>query len=156
MKPSAVPFLKSVSFSQGSEVHVVNISRGGILLETEVRLRPQMRILLKLVTNEGVVKIEGRILRSAISSLQGIPLYRSAIAFEHPFDMIDDLSVEPTEQTHKSKPESAENGMIDIGSDQPSLQPDVGGGQLSENAAVLTVVAKDGMSLQEMLKQNDW
>jgi hypothetical protein len=155
LEPSAVPFLKSVTFSQGSEVQVVNISRGGILLETEVRLRPQMKIMLKLVTDEVTVKIQGRILRSAISSLQGIPLYRSAIAFDHPFDMLDNLSSMQAEGTEDIKPEFAENGMIDIGSDW-AQQPDRDGSQCGEDSALLTVIAKDGTSLQEMFKLNDW
>jgi hypothetical protein len=162
LKPEAVPFLKSVDFSQGTEVRVVNISRGGILLETEVRLRPQMKIFLKLVTTEGVVKMEGHILRSSISSLQGTPRYQSAISFEHPFHMLDDLSAdledteESEEQTQGLTSESTAPAMIDIGSNQPLMPPDPGGSMYNEESAILTVVAQDGVSLQDMFKLNDW
>jgi hypothetical protein len=159
LKPEAVPFLKSVDFNQGTEVRVVNISRGGILLETEVRLRPQMKIFLKLVTTEGVVKMEGHILRSSISSLSGTPRYRSAISFEHPFHMLDDLSAdleESGEQTQELTSESIAPAMIDIGGNQALMPPDPGGSILNEESAILTVVAQDGVSLQDMFKLNDW
>ena len=138
---------------------MVNISRGGILLETEVRLRPQMKIFLKLVTTEGVVKMEGHILRSSISSLQGTPRYQSAISFEHPFHMLDDLSAdleESEEQTEELTSESTAPAMIDIGSNQPLMPPDPGGSIFNEESAILTVVAQDGVSLQDMFKLNDW
>lgn len=158
LKPEAVPFLKSVSFSQGSDARVVNISCGGILLETEVRLRPQMKLILKLVTTEGVVKMEGHILRSSISSLTGIPRYRSAISFDHPFQMLDYLSMESAESEEATQvlpSEPTAPAVVDTGSDQPLMQFDPSGA-LNDDSAILTVVAQDGISLQEMFKLNDW
>jgi hypothetical protein len=158
LRPESVPFLKSVDFSQGTEVRVVNISRGGVLLETEVRLRPQMKIFLKLVTTEGVVKMEGIILRSSISSLQGSPRYQTAIAFVHPFHMLDDLSAalaESAEQTEELSSETTEPVIIDPSGDQPPIQ--LGSGStINEESPILTVVAQDGISLQDMFKLNDW
>jgi len=133
----------------------VNISRGGILLETEVRLRPQMKILLKLVTSDGVIKMEGHILRSSISSLNGIPRYQSAIAFEHPFHMLDDLSAELEEQKQESQQESVAHSVTDTTNDQPPMEI-IPGISLDGDSAVLTVIAQDGMSLQDMFKLNDW
>ena len=155
LKPSAVPFLKSVAFNQGCEAQVVNISRGGVLLETEVRLRPQMKIFLKLVTSDGVVKMEGHILRSSISSLNGVPRYQSAIAFEHPFHMLDDLSAELEEQKQESPTESTTRSAIDAANDQP-ITEFTPGGSLDGDSAVLTVIAHEGMSLQDMFELNDW
>jgi hypothetical protein len=158
LKPEAVPFLKSVSFSQGSDARVINISRGGILLETEVRLRPQMKIILRLVTTDGLIKMEGHILRSSISSLTGIPRYRSAVSFAHPFHMLDDLSAELTDSAEPIEAlpsEQAVHSKIGLNSDPPLMQPD-SGRVMNDNAATLTVIAKDGVSLQEMFKLNDW
>lgn len=94
LQASSVPFLKGVILGQGTEVQVIDISRGGLLLETEVRLPPQMKIHLKLITSDGVIKMVGSVLRSSISSLTGVPKYRSAVIFDHPFLMLDDLSEE--------------------------------------------------------------
>jgi hypothetical protein len=153
LKPSAVPFLKSIAFNQGFEAQVVNISRGGILLETEEPLRPQMKILLKLVTTDGVIKMEGRVLRSSISSLNGVPRYQSAVAFEHPFHMLDDLSAE-LEEHKESQTESTAPSVIDTANDQPSTI--IPGSALDRDSAVLTVIAQDGMSMKDMFELNDW
>jgi len=157
LKPEAVPFLKSVDFNQGSEVRVIDISRGGILLETEVRLRPQMKLTLKMVTTEGVIKMEGLILRSSISSLQGAPKYRSAICFLHPFHMIDDLTAAMAEQEQALQPESAAAETPEICGDPPLMDPDTGC-SIPDNAepAILTMIAQDGVTIQEMLNLNDW
>lgn len=155
LKPCSVPFLKSVAFNQGCEAQVVDISRGGILLETENRLRPQMKILLKLVTSDGTIKMEGHILRSSISSLNGVPTYRSAIAFDHPFSMLDDLSAELEVQTKESSKESDEPPDIDLFDCQSPFEF-ILGSPLPEEPAILTVIAQDGMSVQDMLELNDW
>jgi hypothetical protein len=155
LKPTAVPFLKSVAFNQGFDAHVVNISRGGILLETEVRLRPQMKIFLKLVTSDGVIKMEGHILRSSISALNGVPRYQSAIAFEHPFHMLDDLSADLEEQKQESQPESTEPCLTEIANDELPMEI-IPGKSLDGDSAVLTVIAHDGVSMQDMIELNDW
>lgn len=87
---SAVPFLTGIH--DGSEIQVVDISREGMLLETEARLRPQMKIQLKLATREGLIKINGCVQRSSIASLKGVPRYQTTIAFENPFRGSDALS----------------------------------------------------------------
>ena len=155
LKLSAVPMLKSVVLNQGTEAKVINISRGGILLETEVRLRPQMKIFLKLVTSDGLVRLEGRIIRSSISSLKGTPRFQSAIAFDHPFHMLDDLSSEKTEQAEESLPESEAPLIIDNPGEQPPMQ-DALGNALDDESAILTVITQDGTSLQDMFELNDW
>jgi hypothetical protein len=102
LKAEDVPFLKSVELYQGKEIQIVNISRGGILIETETRLRPDFKVVLTLVTTEGVYKRDGTILRSSVSSLNGIPKYRTAIAFKQPFELMDvfnDESMDPAHQT---------------------------------------------------------
>ena len=135
---------------------MVDISRGGILLETEVRLRPQMKILLKLVTSEGILKVDGHILRSAICSLKKMPLYKSAIAFDKPLEFIDKFAQVPAVQKDQGS-EAAEMLKIEgINEDQPSMQSESGNGSFEEDIAILTVTAQDGVSLQEMCNLNDW
>lgn len=124
-------------------------------METEVRLRPQMKILLKLVTTDGVIKMEGQIIRSSISSLNGVPRYQSAIAFDHPFHMLDDLSAEQEEQKQESQSELTSLSVIDAASEQASTEliPD---GPSDRDSVVLTVIAQEGMSAQDVFDLNDW
>jgi hypothetical protein len=153
LKASSVPFLKGVVLGQGNEVHAIDISRGGMLLESEVRLPPQMKLHLKLVTSDGVIKMEGSVLRSSIISLAGVPRYRSAIVFDHPFHMLDDLSPEP-------EPASESRTELDTASAPPpdnSLrQPiaDDSGSEILELKFFATELPES--SIWDILKQNDW
>jgi hypothetical protein len=156
LKPSSVPFLKGVSFNQGTDVTVIDISREGILIETEVRLRPQMKIHLKLTTTDGVIKLDGSVLRSSVTSLTGAPKYQSAIAFDHPFHMLDDLS-EPQEAAASEVPaETSEVPVLPEESHQP-LPPPVSGSSDNRSSG-LTFASQDvpGTSLLDLFKQNDW
>jgi hypothetical protein len=156
LAPSAVPHLKSVSFSQGPEAQVVNISRGGILLETEIRLRPFMKILLRIVTSRGVFKMEGSVVRSYICSLKDAPRYHSAVAFDHPFNLLEDVSEKPEKQsgTSQFKPNTAET--VHGNGDHSVKPPDFDNPRSEDNHAILTVKAKEGSSIQEMMGLNNW
>jgi hypothetical protein len=153
LKPSSVPFLKSVTLSQGAEVHALDISRGGMLIETEVGLRPGMKIFLRVVTSDAVVKLEGSVVRSSISSLTGIPKYQSAVAFEHPFHMLDDMSEEPAALPPASSPET---GMLPLQNEHSSFPPLWG--KFDEGSSVMTIVTPETSlsDFQEKLTTNDW
>jgi len=156
LKPSSIPFLKEIHLSQGSEVQAIDISRGGMLLETEVRLRPQMRVHLKLVTSEGLIEIEGSVLRSSIASLQGIPRYRSAIVFSKPFHLLGEFAEEPGAKETEPKPEVGTAPLVTKENGTPPGQPIPG--KFDEGDATLTFFVQDfpGTSLLEMFKLNDW
>jgi hypothetical protein len=143
LKPQEVPDLKGMELSQGNEIKVVNISRGGMLLETEMRLRPDLKIVLKAITNRGPLRIEGVILRSAICSLKGGPRYRSAIEFRQPFELLPELS-DADEDTAQCGASS--NTESDIDEDA------------RHDAAFLTVIAEDdkGFHLEENFSLNNW
>ena len=97
LNPANIPFLKGITLNQGNEAQVVDISRGGALIETDVRLRPQMKIVFKVITTQGTFRITGSVLRSSIKSLHGTPVYQSAIVFENPLTMMDDLEPPATD-----------------------------------------------------------
>jgi hypothetical protein len=155
LTPTSMPALKSVRLSQGDEAKVIDISRGGILLQTDACLRPQMKILLKLITGEGVFKIDAHILRSSICSLEKIPLYRTAIAFDHPLEIMDELLKVPAEISDENPSKSDNPEMLLDTSDSSFIQPNPDSDQYNENAATLIVTAKDGI-FQEMCRLNDW
>jgi hypothetical protein len=155
LPPSDIPTLRSVTLNQGSEVKVIDISAGGMLLESEQRLRPQMKILLKLVTSEGVFRVSGSVLRSSISSLKGVLRFQSAIAFEHPLQMLDPPKDEPMEESDSSAkaevPATFQESML------PMLQTDEGS-ELSDSPTILTISASDmpGMPLHKVYRLNNW
>ena len=143
LKPDQIPGLKNVELSQGSDIDIVNISRGGMLLETETRLRPDSRIVLRVTTNEGPMRIEGVILRSAICSLKGTPKYRSAVEFKQPLELLDEaVTVEP-EIAREEDASRQKDNIVD---------------NEKEPSAILTVIASDeeGVRLQESFSLNNW
>ena len=95
--PESIPFLKGIALNQGNTARVVDISRGGALIETDVCLRPQMKLALKILTTKGTFRITSSVLRSSIKSLQGTPIYQGAIIFEKPLTMLDELEPVATE-----------------------------------------------------------
>lgn len=151
--PADVPFLKKVEFSKGSKIEIINISRGGLLLETESRLGPNLKIMVKIVTTEGTFKLDGIILRSSVFSLEGPPKYRTAIIFKEPFELMDkaeDVSREGDRQVTGSvipeKPE--EKRPQTVHADKVN----------EKTPAFVTVVASDhqGVRLKETFTINDW
>lgn len=157
LKPSEIPFLKSVSVNQGSEVQVIDISTGGILLETDVRLRPQMEVRLQLVTTTGVVKLEGRVLHSSISSLNGVLRYQARIAFTHPFLMLDNVLPNQAEESQTAQPESEASAAPDEIAGQFQLRPSAGPeSDRSWASSAFFTGDEPGMPLSDLLIQNDW
>ena len=68
--------------------------------------------------------------------------------------MLDDLSAESAEAT-SIPAERATPSKIDLSNDQPLMLPD-SGVVFNAESATLTVIAQDGISLQEMFELNDW
>ena len=89
--PDNTPSLKGITLSQGKVARVVDISRGGALIETDVRLCPQTKVGFKVLMAQGDFRITGSVLRSSIKSLKGAPIYQSAIVFENPFTVLAEL-----------------------------------------------------------------
>ncbi len=155
--PAEVPSLKSISSNAGMEMKVVNVSRGGALLETEVRLPPGTGIMLKVVTVEGVIQIAGHVLRSSVSSLKGIPKYQSAVAFESPLHILDDLTEESICVPQRSRAEGAASGELSSEGEQTLSEP-VHCRDSKACGPILSVSACEAQdtALYEMLKLNDW
>jgi hypothetical protein len=152
-----IPALKSVSSNTGAEMQVINISRGGALLESEMRMTPGTRVILKVVTIEGVIQIAGRVLRSSVCSLKGIPRYQSAVAFETPLHILDDLLEKRADASRPACSPSPSSGMSQRDSAQ-SLSIPVSEGSMGGSGSILGVSASEARdeALREMLKLNDW
>ncbi len=157
LRPSDIPFLKKVEVNKGSQITIVNISREGLLLETETCLGPNLKIMIKLVTTKGVFLLEGITLRSSVFSLKGAPKYRTAIKFSHPFDLMDALNgaLEEKVQDEAVEFESPEIPVKIKGRKIQAVDPE----NKDENLpAILTIVARDkkGVCLKESFELNDW
>jgi hypothetical protein len=155
LKPSSVPFLKSISFEKGLEAQVIEISRGGMLIETDVRLRPQMKLGIKVATLDGTIMLDGSIVRTFIVSLKGVPRYQSAINFDHPFRMLDDWCEKTVEEAANGLPEPIPAPEVL----QEAVQPPAPAksAESAEDSAFSTIFADDELDVSlDTLKLNDW
>jgi hypothetical protein len=74
-----------VRFKPGLNAAVVNLSAGGILVETRQRLHPGTLVELRFFDQHRATTIRGEVLRSTVSKLMAASIwYRGAIRFEHP------------------------------------------------------------------------
>ena len=85
--PSVIPAFRYISRIGGSTIKLVNISRGGALVESRERISVGAGIALRLTTDEDVHFIKGRIVRSRTSPRMG-RVFQSAIAFREDLTII--------------------------------------------------------------------
>ncbi len=84
---TAIPGFKYVSRLGGPTVQLINISRGGALIESRERISPGASVALRLTTENDAYFIKGRIVRSRAFPMRG-RLYQSAIAFKEDFTIV--------------------------------------------------------------------
>lgn len=72
----------------GRDVQVLDLSRGGALLEGPVRLVPDSMVQLRLNGGRRAVHLRGRVVRCYVSGLDGgIVSYQTGVAFEEHLDL---------------------------------------------------------------------
>ncbi len=87
---SAIAGFKGARIVAGPEVKLINISRGGALIEGCVRFLPGASLLLRLVCGAEILHIKGTVQRSKASALSGsVLLYQAAICFESEFPVAE-------------------------------------------------------------------
>jgi hypothetical protein len=152
LPPSTISNLKSVRLVAGPEVTLINISRGGALIETEAHLVPHSSVAIRLVAADAVLLLHGKVLRSRASSFQGSTLlYQSAIAFDEELPLLAGYQKQPqaNEAPEEAPPQAGEEEAI-----APPMQPGI-----AEEPAVITIdipVPPWGPDLRQIFGLNNW
>jgi hypothetical protein len=84
-----VRWLRSARLKYGPDVRVIDISAGGILVETEGQLRPDSNVVFELSGPEGSILVPSRVLRCRVASITDISLYQGACSFKRPLEIPD-------------------------------------------------------------------
>ena len=84
---SAIPNLKIINQFGGKEIKLINISRGGALIEGSERMIPGSRISFQLFISKSVFPLRGRINRCGPSSTNN-KVFQSAIEFDEAFMLL--------------------------------------------------------------------
>ncbi len=146
---SEVTFLKSVRLLAGPDVRLVDVSRGGALLESDTPLPPGTRICLRLVTTDTTLLIDGRVLRSRVSCLQpGLVRYRSAVAFDEDVALFAEDRQAGAADSAPPAPEAAAPAANTPGGASQ-------GGQ-SDFVTVTAMVQDNGPDLSRIFGVNNW
>lgn len=160
---SSVPNLKARLLA-GPDVRLVDLSRRGVLLETQTRLLPGSPIRLKFVADDATLVLKGAVVRSSVSTFgeQGL-VYRTAVAFDEDISICDESlwSVDPREDAPVGFARPATGEFVIVpppaadeapeGSALPHAVPGAATG-----TTLITLFANDRESLRSMLADNDW
>ena len=97
---------QSVVLRPGGQVDLLNISNGGMLVQTETHTKPGSVVRVYIVTTGAKYEVKAKIVRSEITTVDGSGLhYLLAIAFDEPLDLIDDGDAAPVDARAPSGPQ---------------------------------------------------
>jgi hypothetical protein len=87
--PDDVRWLRSARLKYGPDVRVIDISRGGILVETAGQLRPDSNIVFELSGPMSSILMPSKVLRCRVASFDDVMRYQGACAFKRPLEIPD-------------------------------------------------------------------
>jgi hypothetical protein len=88
-RPEDWAWLQGVRFKYGPDVRVIDISKGGVLIETGSGVPCQSRVVFEFAGPDNRILIPARIVRSGLEVVDGEAVYRGAYAFQRPFRLAD-------------------------------------------------------------------
>ena len=77
-------WLQRARFKYGPDVRVVDISKGGVLVETTNELECRGRVIFEFTGPDTRILVPSRVVRSALEMVNGAVVYRGGYAFERP------------------------------------------------------------------------
>lgn len=87
LKASTLEWLRGATVKYGAEVRVVDISAGGLLLETRQALKPNSSIVLELTGPDSPILIPSTVVRCRVASLGKFLTYQGACEFKRPLTL---------------------------------------------------------------------
>ena len=104
--PEEVDGFQSVVLRPGGQVDVLNISNGGMLVQTDAHTKPGSTVRVSVATTGATYEVKAKIVRSEITTVDGSGLhYLLAIAFDETLDLIDDSEVATVDAPAPSCPQ---------------------------------------------------
>jgi hypothetical protein len=82
-------WLRSARLKYGPDVRVLDISAGGILVETDSQLRPDANIVFELSGPGNPILVPSKVLRCRVASFAEVVRYQGACAFKRPLEIPD-------------------------------------------------------------------
>ena len=82
-------WLQRARLKYGPDVHVVDISKGGVLIETASELACHGRVIFEFTGPDTRILVPSRVVRAGLEVVDGAPIYRGGYAFERPLLLAD-------------------------------------------------------------------
>jgi hypothetical protein len=102
-----VRWLRSARLKYGPDVRVLDISAGGILVETDGQLRPDANIVFELSGSTNSILVPSKVLRCRVASFADVMRYRGACSFKRPLEIPDLLKQAMSAGTATTAPAAA-------------------------------------------------
>jgi hypothetical protein len=139
----------SALLASGTNIRLIDLSRGGALFECGSRLLPGSTVAMRLVTPDGAFVVRGRVVRSRIVRLGSGGLgYQAAISFNETLkELADEGGAQPAAEPAPPLPaaESAPEGTA-----APTHDP------VPDVITVTATVRQSGDDLRDIFSGNDW
>ena len=145
-----VPWFRDMKLISGPEVQLINVSRGGALLEGETYLSPRSMVAVRLDTTDATLLIKGRVLRSVVASESDHrTLYHTGIAFDQDLHIMDSEQIralfQKTVSNSKAPLEETEASTREHENEKPM-----------EVLTLKTSVDRSAAYLSKIFGVNDW
>ena len=102
-----VRWLRSARLKYGPDVRVLDISAGGILVETDSQLRPDANIVFELSGPTNSILVPSKVLRCRVASFADVMRYRGACSFKRALEIPELLKQAMTTGTATTAPAAA-------------------------------------------------
>jgi hypothetical protein len=148
-----IPNLQDAKLPDGPVARLINISRGGILLETAEYMIPGGIVYLRLVAADVVFLLRGRVLRSHPALMRTPnPVYESAVSFDGNFP----VPVEASAGSVAVKPAAMPPSGHESSGGESEGQTAVSGAQSPTAYTVTASVPRSGPDLSQVFGLNSW
>jgi hypothetical protein len=137
-------WLRSARLKNGSPVTLIDLSIGGVLIESDNRLCPGSTMALELVASSQIV-VALRVVRAQIASLRAGPVYRGACAFRRPLEL-PDLLLHSSTATAPLSSEAAP--PVPTASSDSAATPRSGASQVTIGWSMIILRYLDGRALK--------
>ncbi len=84
LRASDLRWLRGARIKYGADIRILDLSAGGILLETSSQLAPDANVVVELLGPDSPILVPSRVLRCRTASLGEILKYQGACAFKRP------------------------------------------------------------------------
>jgi hypothetical protein len=115
----------------GSDVRLIDLSRRGVLIETEGRLKVGAKATIRITTTDAVVNVQGVVVRSLVAKVAHVGLvFRTALALDEDLAIVDELvrreaeSAEPAvaaKSAAATVPVGAADGLSAMDADEDAI-----------------------------------